>query len=61
MASQSRASDPFYGLFISPMIPALTTDLFISVISSSLYPQNPFCKYKSEPSSMGVKINQISV
>lgn len=61
MASQSHASVPFYGLFSSPVILALTTNLFISVVSSSLYPQNPFCKYKLEPSSTGVKINQISV
>lgn len=61
MASQSHASVPFYGLFSSPVILALTTNLFISVVSSSLYPQNPFCKYKPEPSSRRVKINQNSV
>lgn len=42
----SHASVLFCGLFSSHMILALTTNLFISVVSSSLYPQNPFCKCK---------------
>lgn len=61
MASQSHAPVLFYGLFSCPMILALITNLLFSVVSSSLSTQIPICKCKLEPSSMGVKTNQIGV
>lgn len=57
-ASRSPASVPFHRLFSSLMILALATFLFL-VVSSTPHPQHPFCKYKPEPSFMGVKISKI--